>query len=358
MRKASIALILLLTVALSVGIKWLVLGGGIMKKASNLQMLIVLAVLTVAWIQAGAQTAPASTEVPVNLVLTLQGHHGADLSGVNSGNLIVTEGRESAKITNLQPLQGERAGLELFIMMDNAREISNGTQIEDIRHFILTQPATTKIGVAYMDMQGPTIAQDLTADHTLAAQAVITPLANLANGQSPYTALSQLIDKWPASNDRREVVMISTGEDATFGGSVSDKMNPYLDAVIEKAQRAGIVVFTIATGREPLHLQDEHQFISPTQNTLATVGPTGAVLGRIYLAQVAEGTGGELYYYRSSAPISFAPYLRDVSERLANQYLVSFLAKKPGLESLKVKSKVPHIDVVTAKKVYVPAGKG
>ena len=327
-----------------------------MKTPLKFHAWIVLAVLSISCTRALAQV-PASSEVPVSLVVTLEGHHGTSISGVNTGNLIVTEGGDRAKVTDVLPLQADRAGLELFIMMDNAREISYGTQIEDIRRFILAQPPTTKIGVAYMDMQGPKIAQDLTADHALAAQALTTPLANLANGQSPYTSLSQLIDKWPPSNDRREVLMISNGEDATFGASVSDKVNPYVDAVVEKAQRAGVVVFTIATGREPLHLAEEHPFLPSAQNPQATIGPTGIVLGRIYLAQLAEGTGGQFYYYKSSAPLDFAPYLSDLKERLASQFSVSFVPTpgKPGLQSVKVRSKSPHTEALSAKKVYIPA---
>jgi hypothetical protein len=328
-----------------------------MEKHSESHVLIVVALLSVASIQTVAQAVPSSTEVPVSLVLTLKGHQGADISGVNSRNLTVTEGRDRARITDVLPLMGGRAGLELFIMMDDAREISYGTQVEDIRRFIRAQPPTTKIGVAYMDMQGPKIVQDLAADHSLAAQAVTTPLGRLANGQSPYTALSQLIDRWPPSNDRREVLMISNGEDSTFGDSSPD--NPYLDAAIEKAQRSGIVVFTIATSNETVRLtENEPPFIPQAQNSLANISPSGSVVGKFYLGQLAEGTGGELYYYKSSPPVSFTPYLADLRDRLANQYLVSFLANprnKPGLQSVKVRSELPHTEVVTADKVYIPA---
>lgn len=329
-----------------------------MGKPSWFHALIVLVVLCVASAQAMAQEARASTEVPVSLVLTLKAPHGTNISELNIGNLIVTEGRDRAKITDVVPLQGDRAVLELFILMDNTREMSYGTQVDDIRHFILAQPSTTKIGVAYMDVEGPRIAQDLTADHSLAARVLTTPLANLANGQSPYTSLSQLIDRWPASNDRREVVMISNGEDSTFGDSTPDRTNPYLDTAIEKAQRAGIVVFTIVTASESIHLENEHAFLPQEQRSIASIGPRGMVVGRLYLAQIAEGTGGEFYYYKSSAPLSFAPYLADVTNRLASQYLVNFMAeprKGPGLQSIKVRSELPHTEVVTTKKVYIPA---
>lgn len=143
-----------------------------MEEHSWFHVLVIGAVLIVASTPTVAQAVPAATDVPVSLVPTVKGHHGADISGLNSGNLIVTEGRERARITDVAPMQGGRAGLELFIMMDNAREMSYGTQVEDVGRFILAQPPTTKIGVAYMDVEGPKIVQGLTTDHSLAAQAV------------------------------------------------------------------------------------------------------------------------------------------------------------------------------------------
>jgi hypothetical protein len=257
------------------------------------------------------------------------------------------------------PLQGTQAGLQLFVMMDNSGELSYGTQAEDIRHFILAQPPTTKIGIVYMDMQGPKIVQDLTANHALAARAVTTPLGRLANGQSPYASLSQLIDKWPPSSDRREVLMISNGEDAAFAGFGPNTQNPNVDVAIEKAQRAGVVVFTMATSNGTVRLPlDEPTDIPRTPNTLTDSGPRSAGLGKFYLGKVAEAAGGELYYYKSSAPASFAPYLADLTERLARQYRVSFLSKpgsKPSLQAVKVRCQIPHVKAMAAQRIYIPA---
>jgi len=329
-----------------------------MQGHSRFQVLIVTVLLVVST-QTVAQSALSSTEVPVSLVLTLRGNHGADLSEINSGNLILSRGGERAKIAKVLPLQGGGASLELFVMIDDAREISYGMQVEDIRHFILAQPPTMKIGVVYMNIEGPKIAQDLTTDHALAAQAVRTPLARLANGESPYTSLSELIDRWPPSDGHREILMISNGEDATFSGLETDAVNPYADAAISKAQRSGIVVFTIASSNEAVRpIENGPAGILPAENSLTNAAQRSAGLGRFHLEQIAEATGGEFYYYRSAARLSFAPYLADVTDRLESQYVVSFLAKPgktPILQSVKVRSKLAHIKVASAERVYIPA---
>jgi hypothetical protein len=226
--------------------------------------------------------------------------------------------------------------LELFILLDDASHTSYGTQLEDLRHFIVAQPATTKVGVAYMQQGGPKITQNLTADHVLAANALHITLGDLANSASPYLALDQLIDQWPATTDRREVLMISNGSDAEFGDFSAD--NPYVDAAVEKAQRANVIVFAISSTGED-------------------IGSNQGTRGRNYLAQIAEQTGGESYYYQSSAPTSFAPYLEDSTRQLAHQYLVTFLAKpekRAGMQSVKIRTEVPHAQLVSAERVYVP----
>jgi hypothetical protein len=61
------------------------------------------------------------------------------------------------------------------------------------------------------------------------------------------------------------------------------------------------------------------------------------------------------------APVSFAPYLKELNGQLPNQFLLTFLAKpekKAGTESVKVTSEVHDVDFVHADKVCVPASPG
>ena len=49
--------------------------------------------------------------------------------------------------------------------------------------------------------------------------------------------------------------------------------------------------------------------------------------GQNYLSQISDETGGESYYLGFGAPVSFVPYLDDLTHRLTRQYLLTFLAK-------------------------------
>ena len=307
-----------------------------------------------------AQATSAPGEATVSMVVTVEGRHGSEIANIGAENVTVNESRARARVTGWVPLQGDRAGLELFILLDDSMSTSRGTQLEDIHHFIRAQPATTKIGVAYMQDGGTKIVQGLTSDHSLAADALHLTLGKLAKTASPYIALDDLIKRWAEGKDRREVLMISNGVDAVFGDNGPERNDVYLDSAVEQAQRAGIIVFTLNTSRSDFHANRTSREEIGSGN-----GPGGsASSGRFgqgggnYLAEVADETGGESYYHESGAPISFAPYLEDATHRLTHQYLLTFVAKpekKAGMQSVKVRVEVPHAEVVSAERVYVPA---
>jgi hypothetical protein len=177
-------------------------------------------------------------------------------------------------------------------------------------------------------------------DHALAAGALHTTLANLARSASPYDSLSELIKDWPASSDRREILMISSGVDAVGGDNgPGNNYDGYVNAAIEKSQRAGVVVFAIGTSSEQLD-------------------PSYVGQGKNYLSQVAEETGGESYYRTSGPLTSFVPYLDDITQRLNRQYLLAFVAKpekNAGMQSVKVHTDASHMEIASAERVFVPA---
>ena len=286
-----------------------------------------------------AQQAPAANGVPAHLVVTVAPHHGSDVPTVNREDVMVYEGKDRDPVTEWTPAQGEHAALELFLLLDDGSNSSLGTQLQDLRKFIDGQPASTKIGIAYMQNGIARVEQNPTSDHAQAAKALRLPMgASGANG-SPYFSLSDLIKRWPDSIARREVLMVSDGIDRYYG--TGDMLDPYVDAAIADAQRSGIVVSAI---------------YSPG------VGHFGhsywqTYWGQLYLAQVADRTGGESYYIGfNGPPASFAPYLEDLARRLSHQYLLTFRAKPPkkaGLQPVKLKTEVSNVDLVSADKVYV-----
>jgi hypothetical protein len=271
-----------------------------------------------------AQTAPS---VPVSMVVTVESNNGA-VPDISREDVMAYQGRTRAKVTDWVPFQANNANLELFVVIEDVPSSSRGSQLDDLANFISAQPSTTKVGVVYLQQGAPQIAQTLTSDHGAAAKAIRASLGHLSRPDSPYFSLVDLIKQWPKGGDRREIVLLSNGADYEDRGFVAQD-NPFVNPTIDLAQREGIVIFTIST-HGPGH----------------------------YLSRLGDETGGRLYYQASGAAISIVPYLNDVVQRLDRQYLVTFLAKpdkQAGLQSVKIKTEVPHAKLVSADKVYVPA---
>ncbi len=184
----------------------------------------------------------SSTGVPVHVVVTVEPRHGSNVPVINREDVTVYQGRDRAKVTDWIPLQGERAGLQLLILIDDAASTSFGSQLEDIRQFINAQPSTTAIGVAYMRNGTAEVLQNPTNDHTQAAKALRLPLGDPGASASLYFCVVDLIKRWPEGPVRREILMVSDGIDRFGGGGPS---NPYVDAAFEEAQRARVIIYSI-----------------------------------------------------------------------------------------------------------------
>ena len=162
---------------------------------------------------AAAQQPSSLPGVPVHMVVTAETRHGAKMPVIDKADVMVFEGRDRDTVAEWVPAQGDRAGLDLFILLDDGSAVSLGTQLEDIRQFINAQPATTRIGIAYMQNGVAQIAQDLTSDHEVAAKALRLPLGVPGVNGSPYFSLGDLIKKWPQGSQRREVLLATDGAD-------------------------------------------------------------------------------------------------------------------------------------------------
>jgi hypothetical protein len=307
------------------------------------QMFLILTTTVVAFCAGSllAQQSPGGNGVPVHIVVTAESHHGENPAVINQQDVMVFEGKERDTVTNWEPTQPDQSPLELFILLDDGSGASLGSQLADIRQFIAEQPAAVKIGIAYMQNGIGRIQQNLTTDHDQAEKALRLPLGNPGVNASPYISLSDLIKRWPESNARREVFMVTDGVDRLYGAG--DFQDPYLQSSISDAQRAGVIVFGVYTPGVG-HLGHSYWL---------------NYWGQLYLSQLAEETGGEAYYIGfTGAPVSFSPYLDDLGHRLKHQYLLTILAKpqrKAGFQRVRVTTEVPGVDLVAPKSVYVPA---
>lgn len=300
--------------------------------------LIGIAVLAVlAW----AQENVASPTVPVSIIVSVEAKHGKDIPTIYKEDVRVFQDRDRLKVQDWIPYHGEQAGLELFILIDDATDTSVlGLQLDDLHQFINGQPPSTTIAVGYIRSGTVNILQNFTADHQLAAKSLRLPLGSAGGMASPYLAITDLIKGWPESPKRREIFMVSSGIDALQPGPV----NSYLDQAIDRAQRAGIQVYSIYASRSGHfgHTLWRYQW------------------GQNNLSRLADETGGEAYFQALGTPIAFAPYLDQFADRLKHQFKLTFLAKPrkdAGFQRIRLETEVPNAELDAADNVYVPAAR-
>src|ERR1700680_2433455 len=130
---------------------------------------------------------------PVRIVVTAEARHGSDVPQIAQADVMVNEGRDRDQVTSWVPAQGENAALELVILLDDGSGMSLGTQLDELKKFVLAQPASTKVGLAYMQDGMAKMQQNLTSDHAAVANAVRLPMGIPGVNASPYFSLSDLV---------------------------------------------------------------------------------------------------------------------------------------------------------------------
>jgi hypothetical protein len=111
----------------------------------------------------------------VHVVVTVEARKGQETPVINREDVMVHEGHVRHEVVDWVPLQGEHAALELMILLDDESNTTLGTQLDDLRTFISSQPDTTTVGVAYMRDGVAQVVHNLTSDHSLAAKALRLP---------------------------------------------------------------------------------------------------------------------------------------------------------------------------------------
>ncbi len=237
--------------------------------------------------------------------------------------------------------QGDKANLELAIVIDDSDRIDLGSQINDITSFIKAQPKSCGVAVFYASNGTVQAASQFSTDHEAVAKSVRLPFGNIAAYSSIYLSIMDLIKRWPVTGARREILLIADGIDRFRG----DPFSPDVDSAIERAQKAGVMIHTLyASG------------VGRFSRNLFQVN-----YGQSNLAKMADSTGGEAFFQGLQTPISFAPFLEQLNLVLNNQYWLKFetpRSKKKGgeLRSIRVHTEQRDVELSAPSRVFVPGG--
>jgi hypothetical protein len=291
-----------------------------------------------------AQEESAGPTVTVRMTITASGLSDGRVSDVSRNDVIVRQRRDTLQVTKWERARGAAAGLDLFILIDDAADSSLGSQLNDLRAFINAQPPSTAVGVGYMRNATTQIAQNFTNDHALAANALRLPLGNPGSFGSPYLSATNLMNRWPQHANRRVLVMITDGIDRARRTTRSPGLNTIPDATTTAtvAQRTGTIIYGLFTPGVG-HMRRNFWEATNGQNAIA---------------RLSDQAGGEAFFLGLQAPVSFRPFLDRIQNSLDNQYLLEFGARpdrRAGLRSFNISTELAGVELLSADSGWVPA---
>jgi VWFA-related protein len=283
--------------------------------------------------------------IPVTVTVTATGKDQSPPPAVAANAVVVKQDGKVSKIISWEPVSGRKVGLDLAVLIDDSVSQSATVQLKDIGDFLRTLSPEARVAVAYADYGSVKFEQDFTTDHEKAAKAIRIPNAFRGSANGVYDSFSELIKKWPASQNRKIVIFVSDGIDVTNG--VEDTIpgqSMVLQRAIDAAERADVVVYSIFASGSGRAVQN--QFLVNN--------------GQGSLARLASETGGDAFFQGTLTPISFKPFLEDIGKLLGQQYLLTFLATpsdKGRYARLQVSVEAGEVELIAPDHVYVAGAK-
>jgi hypothetical protein len=282
----------------------------------------------------------AAGTIPVTTVVTALGSKFSAPPAVSKDDVTLREGSVHRDITEWIPAQGDRAGLQLAIVIDDSLQKSFGGQIQALSAFVTSQPKSTSVGVFYAANGTVQIASQFNPDSEAVAKTIRMPSGTYGAASSIYQSLMQLIAGWPVTGARREILLFSDG----FDYLRKERFSPDVQSTIEKAQQAGILIHAIY------------------ESTAGRPGRSRRVsnIGQGNLNQICDGSGGYAFFSGDRSPISIDPYINQLGMVLKNQYFLTFatMPSKNGakgeLRSIKVSTERRDVQLKAPSKVFVP----
>jgi len=287
-----------------------------------------------------ASNSASATKDPSAVVMTVTATAKKDAQppALSKNDVELYQGKERIQVADFK--RGET--LYLAVLIDDSLRSSIANQWSDLRAFLMAQPQTTYVAVAYARNGVDMVAQDFTTDHALAAKALRLPLGNIGAGTSPYLSVQDWIKRWPVSGQRSSIILFSSGIDYFRGGPAT--LDPDLDTTIARAQKQNINIWTIYA---------------------LDAGRVGRGSFRAFnwqsnLDRLSQQTGAESYSLGLGAPVTLKPYFDRIQMNLDNQYLLAFVGdggQKGKYESVKVTSEVNKVGFLTPSEVFLPAAR-
>ncbi|HEV2798865.1 MAG TPA: hypothetical protein VGW12_00105 [Pyrinomonadaceae bacterium] len=280
----------------------------------------------------GARRTDASRSVrPVTIPVTLRlRDENPSSEQLRTVNFVVTEDGERQEILSTRSA-ADRAPLALTLLVQDDLVSSVALEISGLANFIRRLPQGSLVQVGYLRAGSMQLRQRFTTDLERAARALRVPIGAASAGPSnPYAQIYESLKRYGGVplGTRRAVLVISDGLDLSRGlDNSSPTQSTDLERAIGEAQRRSVAVYSI---------------YAPSAGSGGSTLLVGNAQGS--LARLSQETGGKAFFQGSGAPVSFDPFLRQLSDRLSRQFALTYLSTHADKGYHRIKIEAPDAD--------------
>src|SRR5690348_4541794 len=247
-------------------------------------------------------------------------------------DLTVSEDGEPQTIISIRGI-GTNSPITIAVLIQEDLVPSVGNDIKAIANFIRKLPKGSRVMVGYLRTGSLQVKQKFTTDLDKAASALRPPIGFASSSPyNPYVEVIEALKKFESQPlGRRAILLVSDGLDISRGvDSSAPTQSVDLQRAVNESQRRGVAIYG---------------FYAPT--IVAAANPALVSNAQSSLLRLSEETGGLAFFQGTGAPVSFAPFIRELDTSLQKQAALTFLSThmRKGFHKIEVKSSTPGVRV-------------
>ncbi|HEY8203427.1 MAG TPA: hypothetical protein VIF81_01770 [Pyrinomonadaceae bacterium] len=221
----------------------------------------------------------------------------------------------------------------LSVLLQDDLVSSIGTETRGIADFVRQLPSGSRVMIGYIRSGSLEVRRKFTNDLDKAAAGLRPPLGLASAGPyNPYVEIIEGLKRFDAQPlGRRAMIVVSDGLDISRGvDSSAPGQSIDLDRAIAEAQRRSVAIYSIFA--PPAGILGNQLLVTNGQSCLQ---------------KLSDETGGRAFFQGTAAPVSFEPFLKEISSTLDRQIALTYLSTHPekGFHRLDIKPLDRDVDI-------------
>jgi VWFA-related protein len=247
-------------------------------------------------------------------------------------DLTVSEDGEPQVITSIRGV-GTNSPITLAVLIQEDLVPSVANEIKPLGEFIRNLPKGSRVMVGYLRAGSLQVRQKFTTDLERAAKSLRIPAGLASVGPyNPYVEVIEALRRFDSQPlGRRAILLVSDGLDISRGiDSSLPTQSIDLQRAILESQRKSVAIYGFYA---PTVVAEANSFL--TNNAQSS------------LLKLSNETGGHAFFQGRGVPVSFDPFIKELTETLDRQFALTFLSThmKKGFHRIEIKSVTPGVRI-------------